>query len=330
MVDGSSARKKDTTGRRSIAELKSICLKPNSETIGNWMARRISRPMALRVTWLIAPWGIPADLMTVFAWAIGLGAAVAFAFGQPYGWIVGAILLQLWYLLDHVDGQLARLYGTESLDGAGLDYLMHHSLGVAVPIGVGYGLQEYAGQIVSRQIVFEQQMVTSQQTLPVDWILPLAIAWALGVQLIVAFHDTRYKAFTKRLKRLKGQLIVEGGGGARPTPTARPPFRPDRLLVWTARKMCEQHVTMNILTVLAIFAFFQPEWGQHVSLLYVMLMAMLAWLVASWSISRSVLRRDAEVEFAAWYKAPPGHFLHQVNGWWVVEDARWIMESEED
>ncbi|MGD9125888.1 MAG: CDP-alcohol phosphatidyltransferase family protein [Planctomycetia bacterium] len=280
------------------------CLKPDSETIGNWMARRISRPMALQVTRIIAPLGIPADLMTCFAWATGLAAAVAFAFGQPWGWIVGAILLQLWYLLDHVDGQLARLYETESLDGAGLDYLMHHSLGIAVPLGVGFGLQ-HAG------------MEGSTTSSP--WALPVAIAWALGLQLVVAVHDTRYKAFTKRLKRLKGQLIVEGGSGARPTPTAGPPLRPDRLVIWTARKLCEQHVTMNLLTVLAILALFWPAWIYQASLVYLIVMAIVAWLVAIWSIGRSVLRRDAEAEFAAWYKTPPGHTLQKIDGWWVVE-----------
>lgn len=295
MPDKSSVRKHRSKKRHSIAQLKQLCLKPNSETIGNWMARRVSRPMALRVTWLIAPLGLPADLMTLFAWAVGLAATVAFAFGQPYGWVIGAVLLQLWYLLDHVDGQLARLYGTESLDGAGLDYLMHHSLGVAVPIGVGFGLQ--ANGVA----------------------LPAAIAWALGVQLVVAVHDTRYKAFTKRLKRLKGRLTVEGGSGARPTPTAGPPLRPDRLLVWGARKLCEPHVTMNILTLLAILALFLPEWGNKISLIYVALMAVLAWLVAIWSIGRSVLRRDAESEFAAWYQTSEGKVLRQVDGWWVVE-----------
>lgn len=252
--------------------------------------------MALRVTRLIAPLGIPADLMTLFAWAVGLAAAVAFAFGQPWGWLVGAILLQLWYLLDHVDGQLARLYETESLDGAGLDYLMHHSLGVAVPLGVGFGLQSTSNA----------------------WILPVAVAWALGVQLVVAFHDARYKAFTKRLKRLKGRLIIEGGSGARPTPTMGPPLRPDRLLVWTARKLCEQHVTMNLLALLTIVALFTPKWGHLVATGYVVLMAVVAWAVAIWSIGRSVVRRDAEAEFAAWYKPPQGETLQKIDGWWIV------------
>ena len=278
------------------------CLKPDSQTIGNWMARRISRPMALRVTRVIAPLRIPADLMTCFAWATGLAAAVAFAFGQPWGWLAGAILLQLWYLLDHVDGQLARLYETESLDGAGLDYLMHHSLGIAVPLGVGFGLQTLGPEGTFNA-----------------WILPAAIAWALGSQLVVAVHDARYKAFTKRLKRLKGQLIVEGGGGARPVPTMAPPLRPDRLVAWTARKLCEQHVVMNLLTALTILALCSPEFGYHAAIIYVTAMAVVAWSVAIWSIGRSVIRRDAESEFAAWYQPPEGKTLEKTDGWWVVK-----------
>ena len=55
--------------------------------------------------------------------------------GLACGWIVAAGLLQLWYLLDHVDGQLARLRGTASLDGVQLDFLMHHTVNLLVPLG---------------------------------------------------------------------------------------------------------------------------------------------------------------------------------------------------
>ncbi|MBN2295071.1 MAG: hypothetical protein JXM70_21765, partial [Pirellulales bacterium] len=94
-------------GRPSLEELERICQKPDHRRLGNWMARRLSRPTALRVTWLIVPWGISANAATLLAWAVGMASAAAFAMGSPGWWLLAAALLQLWYLLDHVDGQLA-------------------------------------------------------------------------------------------------------------------------------------------------------------------------------------------------------------------------------
>lgn len=126
--------------RPTLAQLEKTCQKPDHRRIGSFMARRVARPLALRITWMIAPWGISAHMATFATWAVALGAAGAFAWGTPAGWLIAAALLQLWYLLDHVDGQLARLHGTQSLDGASLDYMMHHTTHLLMPLGIGVGL----------------------------------------------------------------------------------------------------------------------------------------------------------------------------------------------
>jgi len=241
------------------------------------MARRVSRPAALRVTWLVAPWGVSANAATLSAWAAGMAAAAAFAWGTPGGWLLGAALLQLWYLLDHVDGQLARLRGTASLDGVQLDYLMHHTINLLVPLGVGAGL-----------------FVRSLQP---AWFLA-GLVWALGSLLITLHHDARYKAFAKRLKRLRGRLEVEGGGGARPGCQPPLPRRPGRLLVYLARKACEIHVVMNLLTVLAVGQWFFGD-AMLGPRIYLAAMALLSastgrlvdWPVALQSRGRARIRR---------------------------------------
>ena len=93
------------------------------------------------------------------------------------------------YLLDHVDGQLARLHGVSSLDGTQLDYLMHHTINLLVPLGIGVGLF-------------------------VRW--PTALVRGrigVGVSLLlITLSTTPDKAFYRRLKRLHGTLHVHGGG----------------------------------------------------------------------------------------------------------------------
>ena len=71
--------------------------------------------------------------------AIGTGDRLLF--------VVGVVLAQLGFWLDHVDGQVARWRGTSSLDGVYLDYLMHHAANLALGFALGYGLAVRLGDL---------------------------------------------------------------------------------------------------------------------------------------------------------------------------------------
>jgi len=293
--------------RPSLTELERRCQKPDHRSVGNWMARRVSRPAALRITRCIAPWGVSANAATLAAWACGAAAAAAFAWGTLWGWLLGAGLLQLWYLLDHIDGQLARLRGTASLDGVQLDYLMHHTINLLVPLGIGLGL-----------------FARSAEPL---WLLG-GLVWGLALLSITLWHDARYKAFVGRLKRVRGQLHVCGGGGGRPEVQPPVPRNPLRLAAWTARKACESHVIMNLLGVVAIGQLLAGDADLLTGRFYLGVMAPLAAITAAWTIGRSQRAGEAEREFAAWYQVPPGCELAFDNGWWVVENKESGQEEE--
>ncbi|MHB8897220.1 MAG: hypothetical protein ACYC6Y_00585 [Thermoguttaceae bacterium] len=287
--------------RMPLSELERRCQKPDHRRIGNWMARRLVRPAALRITWVVAPWGVSADCATLAAWACGVAGSLAFAVGGAAGWIAGAALLQAWYLLDHVDGQLARYHGTACLDGVQLDYLMHHTINLLVPLGIGWGL-------------FADSATPA-------WML-LGVAWAVALLLLSLQHDTRYKAFVQRLKRLRGKLVVHGGGGGRPQ--AQPPIPAGwlRRLGWVARKSTEMHVLMNLLGLVAMATLIVGDRRLLLARLVVVVAAAMALPTAVWTIARSRRLQSAETEFAAWYQLPAGQVLVLRDGWWVCEDAQ--------
>ncbi|MEX0713508.1 MAG: CDP-alcohol phosphatidyltransferase family protein [Pirellulales bacterium] len=265
------------------------------------MARRISRPLALRVTWVAVGWGLSAHAVTCLAWLCGLAAAAFFSSGSVAGWLAAAFLLQLWYLLDHVDGQLARYHGTASLDGVQLDYLMHHTLNLLIPLGAGCGLAGAAAHPPAFQL----------------WPL-LGLIWGLSLLCLGLVSDTRYKAFVQRLKRVRGQLEVIGGGGARPSAPPPIPRRPLPLAAWLARKSCEVHVIMNILTAIALAQWLFVDRVLLIARVYLLLMAPLACLVFVVSLVGSLRRHAAEREFALWYHPPGGSRLIFEDGWWSV------------
>lgn len=276
--------------------LNARCQKPGHRVVGNWFARRVSRPAALPITWIILPTGISAHWVTLAAWLSGLLAAVAFGIGSAAATLAGALLLQLWYLLDHVDGQVARGRGTDSLDGVQLDYMMHHTLNLLVPLGIGYGLARAMGHDA--------------------WWL-VGAAWGLGLLLLGLDHDVRAKAMIQRLKRLHGQLHVIGGGGGRPSPAPGMPRRPLARLAWCARKACEAHVLLNMLSVVALGDWL---WGRGPWLLaaYAAGMALLALPLAGACIARRTAQQAAEREFAAWYRPPDDCTLVRREGNWYV------------
>ena len=293
-------------------EFERRCQQHDFRRVGNAYARRIARPLALYCTRIILPTGVSAHAVTIAAWLTGLAAAGAFAFGSILGWVIGAALLQTSYLLDHIDGQIARYRRTASLDGVALDFLMHHTLVMVLPLGIAYGFVNQGGSHL--------------------WLL-VGIAWSLGMLIQSIDHDVRAKAIVSRLKRLDGELRVIGGRGGRPTPPSPWPRRPVAILKRLVKLACQWHWTINTLTVLSVMRVIvadstivdRTNLGELLRVAtnaaitsYAGLMGPLALTVAVVQIVRSVRDSAAEHEFAAWYSPPEDCTLLERDGSWSV------------
>lgn len=283
--------------RPRFDEMERRCQKPDHRTVGNWFARNVSRPLALRITWIILPLGISAHAMTLLAWVCAAGAALSLGSGAANGWLLGATLLHLWYLLDHVDGQLARWSGTASLGGVQLDYLMHHAVNVMVPVGAGYGASVSAEEPA---------------------LMLAGAAWGVSALVLGLIHDTRQKAFEQRLKRVYGELRVIGGGGGRPTPPPGPPRTIRGFIKWSARKSCE---TQSVLLMVPLVSFCMLA-GWPADRFYVSGMAAISTAVAAIAVMREVKHHRAETTFANWFQPPIGHDLTFDGGWWRVTPSQ--------
>lgn len=278
------------------------CQKPDYRTVGNWMARRVSRPLALYATWCFLSLGVRATTVTMAAWCGGLFGAWALGWGNMTGWLVGAAALQIWYLLDHVDGQIARYRGSETLDGAALDYLMHHTVNLCVPIGAGWGLFRLRDEP--------------------GWFVA-GLVWGVASLVVMVRHDARYKAFVKRLKRLDGEMRVTGGAS-----TARPVGRGSegstrsrwvRGIWFSTKKACEPHVVMNFVTLVALTTWVTQDADLLLARGYLGIMAIASMAVAVGSVSLELRQRQAETEFEAWFRPLDGEQLVQSAGWWRTE-----------
>ncbi|WP_017539953.1 MULTISPECIES: CDP-alcohol phosphatidyltransferase family protein [Nocardiopsis] len=93
-------------------------------TRDSWWTVAFVDPLAVRLVRTLANrTGVTPDQLTVGALFLGLGAAACFAIGSAPLLVAGAVLYYLCFLLDCMDGKLARLTDSETLFGSWMDYV---------------------------------------------------------------------------------------------------------------------------------------------------------------------------------------------------------------
>lgn len=166
----------------------------------HWAGRLYARSLSPFLTWISLRVGLSPNQLTYLMILSGLGAGVAFGWGTGLvSAIVGALLVQLYLVLDCTDGEVARITGRTSVTGVYLDRLGHYFSEVAVVIGLGFRAEKQ----------FDLPWAGG------GWIM-LGLLGALGVALIKAETDNVVVA------RAKSGLPADPPGGdraLRPTST---------------------------------------------------------------------------------------------------------------
>ncbi len=125
----------------------------------SWFTTFLVSPYSKYVARWCARVGLTPNIVTTISMVIGIAAALAFATGTRLGLVVGAVLLQLAFTADCVDGQLARYTRTFSKLGAWLDsifdrgkeYVVFAGLAVGASRGFGDDVWLLAGLAITLQ-----------------------------------------------------------------------------------------------------------------------------------------------------------------------------------
>ena len=89
-----------------------------------WWTVVLVDPVASRLVRLVAPYRwITPNLLTGFATVLGFGAAYCFYRQDRGALLAGAVLFHLSFVVDCMDGKIARLNGTGSVFGAWFDFV---------------------------------------------------------------------------------------------------------------------------------------------------------------------------------------------------------------
>lgn len=111
----------------SISELRERC--QGSKRGGDYPSAyvRFGRKYSIYLTWLLLRTPLSANHVTLLGIGIGLIGAILLAMNNATALVAGVVLLQVSYILDFSDGEIARYKsGGGSLSGAYLDFLYHY------------------------------------------------------------------------------------------------------------------------------------------------------------------------------------------------------------
>lgn len=123
----------------SIKALREVCQAPRRKT-DNWHMKNISRKVSIYVTWALLHTRITPNQTTFLMTVIGLAAGLIFLYGSKLAFLIGALILEFWYVLDMVDGEIARYRKQTSVTGVFLDSFSHYIVHPFIFFCIGMGL----------------------------------------------------------------------------------------------------------------------------------------------------------------------------------------------
>jgi phosphatidylglycerophosphate synthase len=162
----------DTAVKATDGFFTTFFVSPYSRYIARWAAHR----------------GLTPNQVTSFSLLLGVLTAAAFATGERWGMITGAVLLQLAFTFDCVDGQLARYSRQFSQLGAWLDSVFDRTKEYVVFAGLAIGASRtgdsvwlLAGAALTLQTVRHMfdfsYAAAAHQVIAAEQPMPLAQAW---------------------------------------------------------------------------------------------------------------------------------------------------------
>jgi len=268
----------------SIEELKKICQGTVRQDVSNIYMRYVCRPLSIRITRLILPTQVTADQVSQAMIVAGLLAALVLSLPWRGTFFVGAVLLQLWYLIDCMDGEVARYRYYQktgkisidkrdtSLTGMYYDMINHYLMNFLVPAAVAFGEFVKTGSVV---------------------VLWLGSAASLGQVMLLAMHDARSRAVLSHLKKYKNIQVTSQ---EKKVEVNSKELKSAKWVFSSLHYIMTYPSVMNLVLLTAVFALAVPRMDWRGILTVVLAIGSLA--VASVLVIRAIQRRDPDREFS--------------------------------
>lgn len=172
-----------------------------------WWTVLLVDPLAARfVTVTANRTSITPNQLTVLAAFLGLAAAACFAMASPVWLIAGAVLFHFSFVVDCMDGKIARLKGTGSVFGVWLDFLFDRVRDLVCAVALMGGQFAVTGHPV--YLWFAVGIIAVEM-----------FRYLNGPQLAKVRTSMRNR-MTQALRELNELQVTHGGAGGSETPGA--------------------------------------------------------------------------------------------------------------
>jgi len=121
-----------------VSEIRKIIAKPQVNFQSPWYARKVTRKISVYVTWLFLHTNISANQVTLLQNLTGFLGFLLLCCPGRFAALLGMLLIQLGYVLDCVDGEIARYRKTPSVNGIFMDIFNHVTIIPLIPAGLGF------------------------------------------------------------------------------------------------------------------------------------------------------------------------------------------------
>lgn len=271
----------------SIKELKRIC-QSTVKKEEYWYMRYICRNISIYLTRLLIPTRITANQVTLASIITALVSGVFFALGNQWAVLIGAVFFQFWYLVDCVDGEIARYRRYEDEKKITTNKITFNMTGFFFDSYAHYFLTPYLFVCIGLGQYFRSSHIA---------ILLLGSAAGISLPLISMITDCTYKTFITFIFGTSGVTVNKS-----PKATSVGSTSFARRVLSLIHQTCLINRVMNVVTLAAAIDVFSPgivihERTVNIMTLVVVYYAFAATFIWASKLTYIVMRRKIDDEF---------------------------------
>lgn len=264
-----------------LKEIRETCQKPDYRIKGNILARKWARPTAVYGTWLAIRLGLSAHTVTAFAAITWLLEAFCISTGDRFGFSVGVFFGFTGFWFDHVDGQIARVTKSETLEGIFFDFWIHTAHALVRAFGLGWGLYQATGY---------------------DLAILSGMAAGFGWVMLSYANDSKYKALFAHLNSTNRAYKIKVCAELQSDKKSETGWKLRRIIRWALLKSQEPHVVLlaELMTCFIMWLDFLN--GVYCWLFLMSFWAIMAPLLAISRLARYIKSSLVTKDFQEWFK----------------------------
>lgn len=170
----------------SIKQVKEKCMEGRFFSYTDWFDK-IFVPPSIYLVWVSVNLRISANVISWVSAFFAIFAAILFSSQNSIFIFLGSLFYLLYYLLDYVDGSVARFNQTQGVSGQYMDWIMHVISSTAIMSGLAIGAINASG----------------------FWLVPFSIIAIIASVLTYARHSMAWFAIIMENQQKRSKGIIK-------------------------------------------------------------------------------------------------------------------------